>query len=227
MFCNKCGSQVPDGASFCSVCGTRVFGESSNFGTAMPFFEKKEYFQTACTQKAKNIIKAGKIVLIVCAILIFASLATSLIETNAFFEEAYKEKDIKAVFERLEELSGKSFGYTEEQYADLRKVEADFEKEFGMTLVEFIEIIVYAVFAFMGIAAVVVIILSFFTIRNINLTTAIIALIISLLFVGVLASIGMTITLLVFVCKLRKEYNAYCANPYAFANPSNEPDFSN
>lgn len=32
MFCPKCGSQLPDDATFCTVCGNRLTAENNNYG---------------------------------------------------------------------------------------------------------------------------------------------------------------------------------------------------
>lgn len=225
MFCNKCGNQIPDGSAFCSFCGSS--NAQNGFGGYAPYLTKKEYFKTACSDKAKKLMKAGKIVLLVCSILLVATLVNSFVETKNFFDEANLEGDIKTAIGRLEELSGQSFGYTEEQYADLQSVEEDFKRELGMTFVEFVEVILYGVYGLMALAAAVVILLCFFAIRNVGFASSIVALVIAFLFVGGLIAIGMTVAILVIVSMLRKEYKAYSENPFAFANTSTEPDFSN
>lgn len=227
MFCNKCGNQIPDGSSFCNSCGCAAGNTQNGFGGGAPFFTRKEYFKYACSDKAKKLIKSAKIVLLVCSLLLVATMVSSFMEAKSFFDEAYFEGDIRTVVERLEELSGQSFGYTEEQYSDLQSVEEEFKKELGMTFVEFIEVILYGVYVLMAVAAFIVIILCYLAIRYVGLASSITALVISFLFVGGLVAIGMTVAVLVFVSILRKEYKAYCENPFAFTTCSNEPDFSN
>ncbi len=227
MFCNKCGNQIPDGSSYCNFCGNGIGNPQNGFGGVAPYLTRKEYFKTACSQKAKNIIKAGKILLLVCSILLVASLVSAFVEAKSIFGEAYSEGDFKTVVARLEELSGESLGFTEQDYADIESIEAEFKKEFDMTFVEFFEVILYSIYAVIAVSALAVIILSYFTMRNISLVTSIIALVISFFFLGGLIAIGMTVTLLVLVCILRKEYKAYSENRYSFTNLSNEPDFSN
>ncbi len=223
MFCSNCGNQIPDGSSFCSSCGNRVGG---GFNGAAPYMTKKEYFETSCSVKAKNIMKAGKIVLIVCSVLMLISSVLTLWGMNVIFEEVdFESNDIKTVFQRMEELAGEDLGLTDEDYEEMLSL----EKELGFTLVEFVKTMVYVVVGAMVLLEVAIIILSYFTVRNKSLATAIIALVLAVLFVGGLVEFGLTVTLLVLVCILRKEYNTYCENPFVFntANSSNEPDFSN
>lgn len=226
MFCSKCGNQIPDGSSFCNSCGSRVGGTQGGFDGTTPYMTKKEYFQTACSNKAKKIMKAGKIVLLVCSILMLISTVVSFWSMGVVFDAIdFENNDIRTVFERIEELSGENLGLTDADYAEMEEL----EKELGITLVEFVKIIVYVAFALMALVTVTVIILSYFTVRNKSLATAIVALALAVLFVGGLVELGLTVTLLVLVCILRKEYKTYCENPFAFnnANSTNEPDFSN
>ncbi|MBR2900641.1 MAG: zinc-ribbon domain-containing protein [Clostridia bacterium] len=224
MFCSKCGNQIPDGSSFCNSCGNRVGGTQGGFNGTTPYMTKKEYFQTACSFRARNIIKAEKIVLIVCAVLMLFSTVIAFRGVNEVFDEILVGDDFRTAIAKIEEYSGESLELSEEDYQEFEII----EKELGIGLVEFMKIVMYTILVGMALVTAAIIILSFFTIRNVNLTTAIIALILSALFVRGLVELGLTVTLLVLVCILRKEYKTYCEHPFAFnnANSTNEPDFS-
>ena len=70
MFCNKCGSQIPDGTKFCTNCGNRIntgqnqsvkvldnlfsrISSDFNSGIKIPFCKKRSLSPADFTWKAK------------------------------------------------------------------------------------------------------------------------------------------------------------------------------
>ena len=44
MFCNECGAQLPDGAKFCNVCGTKLIVLQASEQNARP--DNSQQYQT-------------------------------------------------------------------------------------------------------------------------------------------------------------------------------------
>jgi len=163
---------------------------------------KREYFASdLCTRRSKGLIKSGWIVFGVCTGISFVINLISFITAALLFNSIDFSRGLDYVMEKLGEHGNFDYDVLVKELEGL-------EDTLGVSVNEFLELVLYISLAVIIVLFVAAIVLAFFTAYRRNLAVSIISLIVSLM-TGDFFLIGSAITLLVFVCILNREYKRY------------------
>lgn len=231
MYCKNCGNSIDDNAKFCNRCGAPV--QNQSFATPTPGMDKKEYFDSSYASEGSKKMRTASKILIGILAAVIAFMVLTNIKGVRLFTTVLNSQDITLaeLIEKLEALGMDDFEINDENidsvefFSNLQTLEEEYEKEFGISLIELIKTTFYITVAITIGGSVLMLLFAVLGVLKFKKGFAITALVFSILFSGSWVCICITIALLVLVNKLNNEYNAYCMNGTIPNNIINEPYF--